>query len=90
MSSLADPRLRQLGRRLVAFHAPDLLSTEERGQYEAWLRGRWSAPEDRETEWMTTVRAHAALDEMRADEGLDLGLVAEIEIFLQQFGLPES
>jgi len=90
VSSLADPRLRQLGRRLVAFHAPDLLSTEERGQYEAWLRGRWSAPEDRETEWMTTVRAHAALDEMRADEGLDLGLVAEIEIFLQQFGLPES
>ena len=39
---------------------------------------------------MTTVRAHAALDEMRADEGLDLGLVAEIETFLQQFGLPES
>jgi len=59
-------------------------------QYEAWLRGRWSAPEDRETEWMTTVRAHAALDELGTDEGLELELVAEIETFLQQFNLPES
>ncbi len=39
---------------------------------------------------MTTVRARAALDELRTDEGLDLELVAEIETFLQQFSLPES
>jgi len=39
---------------------------------------------------MTTVRAHAALDELGTDEGLELELVAEIETFLQQFNLPES
>jgi exodeoxyribonuclease-1 len=40
-----DPRLRQLGRRLVASHAPQLLTTEELAKYQLWLRERWSAPE---------------------------------------------
>jgi len=86
VATLADPRLRQLGRRLVAFHAPELLSTEEHGQYQAWLQERWSAPDVPETEWTTRDRAHSALDEMRGDDGVDLGLVPEIELYLQGFG----
>ncbi|MCC6001129.1 MAG: exodeoxyribonuclease I [Pararhodobacter sp.] len=81
VASLADPRLRQLGRRLVAFHAPELLSTEERAQFQAWLQERWSAPE---TEWTTRDRAHAALDEMRRN-GIDPGLASEIALYLQGF-----
>jgi exodeoxyribonuclease-1 len=86
VATLADPRLRQLGRRLVAFHAPELLSAEERAQYEAWLLERWSAPDVPETEWTTLDRACSALDELRSDGGIDRGLVSEIEVYLQGFG----
>ena len=49
LSALDDARLRQLGRRLVAFHAPELLSPDERAQYEAWRHMRWSAADTPET-----------------------------------------
>jgi exodeoxyribonuclease I len=84
VSSFSDARLRQLGRRLVAFHAPELLSNEERAQYQAWVQGRWSAPDVPETEWTTRDRARAALDEMRSHGNVDLGLVAEIEAYMQR------
>jgi exodeoxyribonuclease-1 len=84
VATLADPRLRQLGRRLVAFHAPELLSAEERAQYEAWLLERWSAPDVPETEWTTRGRALAALTEIQGDEGVDPGLVNEIKAYLLQ------
>lgn len=84
-ATITDTRLRQLGRRLVAFHAPELLSMEERAQYRAWLEGRWSAPDVAETEWTSRDRAHAALDQMRVDGEIDPGLMAEIEAYLLQF-----
>jgi exodeoxyribonuclease-1 len=89
VASLVDPRLRQLGRRLVAFHAPELLSAEERGQYQAWLLERWSAPDIPETGWTTKDRSRTALDEMRIDDGLDQALVAEIATYLQRFDPPD-
>jgi len=85
VATLADPRLRQLGRRLVAFHAPELLSAKESEQFEAWLRGRWSAPDVAETEWTSRDRARAALEQMRVDWGIDSGLMGEIEAYLLQF-----
>jgi len=85
VSSLADPRLRQLGRRLVAFHAPELLSAEDRMQYRAWLEERWSAPDVVETEWTSSDRARSALADMRGDGGIDLRLVSEIKLYLQGF-----
>jgi exodeoxyribonuclease-1 len=85
VATLSDPRLRQLGRRLVAFHAPHLFSPEEWAQYEAWLCDRWSAPDAPETEWMTAGKAQRALDEIRADEGLDAALIGEIDSYLQGF-----
>ena len=90
VAALSDPRLHQLGRRLVAFHAPELLSPEERGQYEAWLRERWSAPDVPETEWMTADKARRALDEIRAEEGHNLPVIGEIDAYLQRFDTPEG
>ena len=87
VAALSDPRLRQLGRRLVAFHAPQLLSPEGRAQYEDWLRERWSAPDAPATEWMTKSKAQRALDEMRADEGLDQTLTIEIAAYLERFDI---
>lgn len=86
-SSLADRRLRQLGRRLVAFHAPALLSPEERGQYEDWLRARWSAADVPETEWLTVERSRCAIADMRTGGDVDVGLISEIETYLQGFDI---
>jgi exodeoxyribonuclease-1 len=85
VGALSDARLRQLGRRLVALYAPQLLSPEERAQFEDWLSERWSAPDRPETEWMTADKARRALDEIRGKNGLDQTLVAEIAAYLQGF-----
>jgi len=84
-ASLTDARLLQLGRRLVAFHAPALLSPEEHGQFDAWLRERRSAPNAPDTEWTGLAKARDALGELRAKAGVDQGLVVEIEAYLQHF-----
>ena len=85
VATLADPRLRQLGRRLVAFHAPELLSADERGLFEGWLQERWSAPDTPDTGWTTRDRSWTALDEIQAEDGLDQALVTEIATYLQRF-----
>jgi exodeoxyribonuclease-1 len=90
VATLSDLRLRQLGRRLVAFYAPQLLSPEERAQFEDWLRERWSAPDAPETEWMTAGKAQHALDEIRGNDGLDQALVGEIAAYLQGFDIRAS
>jgi len=90
VAALSDPRLRQLGRRLVAFHAPQLLSYKERAQFEDWLSERWSAPDAPETEWMTADKARRALDELRSSDGLDQALIGEIEVYLQGFDIKAS
>jgi exodeoxyribonuclease-1 len=87
-SSLSDARLRQLGRRLVAFYAPELLSPIERSQYEAWLRARWLAADAPETEWMTVEKSRRSIEEMRADQGLDQTLVSEIATYLDELDRP--
>jgi len=87
VSALADPRLRQLGRRLVAFHAPSLLSPDEWGQYEGWLRARWSAADAPEIEWLTVERSKRATADMRMGGGVDVDLIGEIEAYLQSFDI---
>lgn len=69
----------------MAFHAPELLSHEERDQFEAWLQARWRAADAPETEWMTVEKSQRALDELRAEDGRDPALIAEIEAYIQQF-----
>lgn len=87
-ATLTDARLRQLGRRLVALHAPALLSPEERAQFDAWLRDRWSAPDVPETEWTGVDRSRRALSEIRAGGAVRVELVDEIEAYLQGFDIP--
>jgi exodeoxyribonuclease I len=87
-ATLADARLRQLGRRLVALHAPELLSPEDRGQFDAWLRERWSAPDVPETEWTSIDRSRRALSEIRAGGAVSVELVDEIGAYLQGFDIP--
>jgi len=87
VATLTDPRLRQLGRRLVAFHAPELLSTEERGQFETWLEERWSAPAVPEVEWTGLAKAQEALAEIRAKGAASQDMIDEIAAHLKGFAV---
>lgn len=82
VATFEDARLRQLGSRLVAFYAPNLLSDNERRRYIAWRRERWNAPADTEVEWMTLEKACQALLEMQAAPVQDPSMIEEIEAFM--------
>lgn len=82
VAAFEDARLRQLGSRLVAFYAPNLLSDNERRRYIAWRRERWNATVDREVEWMTLDKARQALLEMQAAPERDPSMMEEIEAFI--------
>ncbi|PUB10558.1 exonuclease domain-containing protein [Yoonia sediminilitoris] len=82
---LDDKRLRQLGRRLVAFYAPSLLVEDERQQFDDWLHKKWTGPDLPSTEWMTLGKARRALDEMRKDANCNKVMIDEINQFLCQF-----
>lgn len=69
----------------MAFHAPQLLSPDERDQFEVWQRSRWSAVDAPETEWMTLGKSLCAIAEMRASDRVDASLVSEIEVYLHEF-----
>jgi exodeoxyribonuclease-1 len=66
IASLSDPRLRQLGQRLVAFYSPELLDQNEMALFNEYLQDKWSASDAPETEWMTLEKAQAAIDDLRA------------------------
>jgi exodeoxyribonuclease-1 len=85
IATLGDGRLRQLGRRLVAFHAPELLSAEEGEQFEAWLRDRWSVPASPDSQWTGLAKAHQALADMRVKGAASPEAIDEIADYLQRF-----
>ena len=84
-ATLGDARLRQLGRRLVAFNSPELLSAEERAQFNQYLQEKWSAPDAPETEWMTFSKAWAAIDELRTQAAVEAADLDAISAFVDQF-----
>jgi len=81
---LADARLRQLGRRLIAFHAPETMTDAEAAQFEAFLHERWNAPEVPETEWTTITSAGRAIAELRTQPAADQGVLDDIAEFIRQ------
>lgn len=81
---LADARLRQLGRRLIAFNAPETLTADEAAQFDLFLIERWNAPDGPETEWTTIASAMRAIAELQAQLGTDNSALDEIVEFIQQ------
>ena len=68
---LTDARLRQLGRRLIAFHTSSALNAEEAAQFKTFLHERWNAPDAPEIEWTTIASAMRAIVQMRTRPGAD-------------------
>jgi exodeoxyribonuclease-1 len=85
VACLADPRLRQLGRRLVAFHSPALLNAEATAQFNSFLREKWSADDVPETEWMTLAKARAAIDALRLHGAASPAQLDAITEFIEQW-----
>ena len=55
LSRFSDERLIQLGRRLIAFNAPELLTTKEKDAFDAYLKNKWEA-EDTKSNWTTVQK----------------------------------
>ena len=80
---LEDSRLRQLGRRLVAFYSPELLSSDEAARLRGYLEEKWSSPDVEEIEWMTLGRAQKAIGALRAEGEVDGGALDAIAAFIE-------
>ena len=66
INKLSDRRLQQLGKRLVAFYAPQLLTEQQLVDFNNFLNQRWSAAGD-EAPWMTAEEVWIALDKLSSD-----------------------
>ena len=75
----SDERLKQLGRRLIAFNAPELLTTKQQDEFNAYLKNKW-ASEEKKTEWTTIKDVKEQLGKLR-DEGCNETLLQELISF---------
>ena len=80
LSRFSDERLKQLGRRLIAFNAPELLTTKEQDAFNAYLKNKWTSEEEK-TEWTTIKNVKEQLDKLR-DEGCNEALLERIKQLL--------
>ncbi len=81
---LTDARLRQLGRRLIAFHTSSALNAEEAAQFKTFLHERWNAPDAPEIEWTTIASATRAIAQMRTRPGADQKALDDIAALIGQ------
>jgi len=82
LSRFSDERLKQLGRRLIAFNAPQLLTTKEQDAFNAYLKNKWDSEEEK-TEWTTIKNVKKQLDKLR-DERCDETLLKELSSFYKK------
>jgi exodeoxyribonuclease-1 len=85
VANLDDQRLRQLGRRLVALHSPELLNAEETTRFNAYLREKWSAEDTPKTEWMTMSKAKTAIDALLEQEATPVAELDAIAKFVEEW-----
>jgi exodeoxyribonuclease-1 len=82
LAKLADPRLKKLGRRLIAIERPDVLHTQARDDHFVWLKGKLLSEEE-ELPWLTLPFALSEIDGLIAEaEGADAEHLGEHRAFL--------
>ena len=67
IKSLKDDRLRQLGQRLVAFYAPELLSSKQVEKFKTFVRTKWGIQEN-DVSWTTLDKVADQLEELDKEE----------------------
>jgi exodeoxyribonuclease-1 len=88
VAGLSDPRLRQLGRRLVAFYSPELLTAEEATRFSEYLQGKWQATEP-DVEWTTPASARDDLEKLRTQRAASDQALEEIGRFIDDLARRE-
>ncbi|MDA8811272.1 exonuclease domain-containing protein [Amylibacter sp.] len=79
ISRFSDERLKQLGRRLIAFNAPELLSSNERDAFNAYLKTKWTTEEEK-TEWTTALEVKKQLEDLK-EHGCNISLLNDLKDF---------
>ena len=79
LSRFSDERLKQLGRRLIAFNAPELLTTNEQDAFDTYLKNKWET-KDEKPNWTTTSIIKKQLKELEG-KGCDIALLNELKDF---------
>ena len=67
LSRFSDERLIQLGRRLIEFNAPELLTTKEKNAFDEYLKNKWEA-EDTKSNWTTVSKIKDQLKELEEND----------------------
>ena len=62
-----DKRLVQLGRRLIVFYAPHLLSGEQKSAFKSFVKTKWEST-DPDADWTTICAVQDDLNEMKTDK----------------------
>ncbi|MDC1252865.1 exonuclease domain-containing protein [Amylibacter sp.] len=79
LSRFSDERLIQLGRRLIAFNAPKLLTEKEHDAFDAYLKHKWES-EDDQSEWTTTIKIKQQLEKLE-EHGCETSLLNDLKDF---------
>jgi exodeoxyribonuclease-1 len=66
INELSDDRLKQLGKRLIAFYAPELLNNEQRDSFRKFVSTKWSAPMD-QAEWTTAEHVWDSIGKIKSE-----------------------
>ena len=66
IKSFKDDRLRQLGQRLLAFYAPELLSNDQKSRFTEFLQSRWKAI-GKDVKWNTIDKVASDLSEIDSE-----------------------
>jgi len=83
VSSLSDRRLRQLGNRLIAMHAPELLEPKDVVRFRNYLFDKWFPADDEVAPWLTARAAREQLSKMSLEGEADPKNLSEIEKFIE-------
>jgi len=79
LSRFSDERLIQLGRRLIAFNAPELLTIKERNAFDKYLKNKWEA-EDTKSNWTTVSKIKDQLKELE-ENGCSIAVLNDLKDF---------
>ena len=85
LSQLSDRRLRQLGRRLIAFNCPELLSPNEIKRYRDFLAERLTTTKKEDVEWTTLQKAREEIARIREDMNVEPAVMKDIEDFYRSW-----
>jgi len=79
-----DKRLVQLGRRLIVFYAPHLLSEEQKSAFKSFVKAKWEST-DPDVDWTKICDVQDDLNKMKTDETVSQEYFERLINFYQNY-----